>query len=110
MILRMAWTYLLIAGVCEVLGTTSFRHTDNFSKMGPTVACVALWVLSFYLLNRSLAGVPLGTAYAVWTGIGAAGTVLVGIAFYGETTSVMRMVCLGLLIASMVGLKLFAPD
>lgn len=106
----MAWTYLLIAGLCEVAGTTVFRHTDGLSKLGPTVACVVLWLFSFYLLSRSLAGVPLGTAYAVWTGIGAAGTVLVGIAFYGEATSVMRMVCLGLLIASMIGLNLFAPD
>ena len=108
--MRMAWVYLLIAGGCEVLGTTLFRHTENFARLGPTLACVVMWVLSFYLLNRSLAGVPLGTAYAVWTGIGAAGTVLVGIAFYGEATSVMRMLCLVMLIASMVGLKLFAPD
>jgi len=106
----MAWVYLLIAGVCEIAGTTLFRHTENLTKAGPTAACIVLWLASFYLLSRSLAGVPLGTAYAVWTGIGAAGTVLVGIAFYGEATSVMRMLCLVLLIASMVGLKLFAPD
>ena len=106
----MAWTYLLIAGVCEIVGTTLFRHTENFARLGPTVACAVMWVLSFYLLNRSLAGVPLGTAYAVWTGIGAAGTVLIGIAFYGEPTSIMRMVCLAMLIAGMIGLNLFAPS
>ena len=103
----MAWTYLLIAGMCEIVATTLFRYTDGFTRLVPTVAFFTIGLFSFYLLNKSLAGIPLGTAYAVWTGIGAAGTAIIGIAFYGEATNVLRVVCLGMLIAGIVGLKLF---
>lgn len=103
----MAWTYLLIAGACEIIATTLFRYTDGFSRLVPTVAFFTVGLLSFYLLNKSLAGIPLGTAYAVWTGIGAAGTALIGIAFYGEAANIMRISCLVMLIAGIVGLKLF---
>ena len=106
----MAWTYLLIAGACEIVATTLFRYTDGFSRLWPSVASIAVGVLSFYLLNRSLSGVSLGTAYAVWTGIGAAGTAIIGIAFYDEPSSVMRMICLAMLIGGIIGLKLFAPN
>ena len=105
----MAWTYLLMAGFCEIVATTLFRYTEGFTRLWPSVASISVGVLSFYLLNRSLAGVSLGTAYAVWTGIGAAGTALIGIAMYDEPTSIMRMVCLVMLIAGIIGLKLFAP-
>ncbi len=108
--LHMAWTYLLLAGACEIAATTLYRYTDGFSKLWPSVICIAVGVLSFYLLSRSLAGVSLGTAYAVWTGIGAAGTVIIGIAFYQEPASMMRMVCLAMLIGGIIGLKLFAPN
>ena len=106
----MAWTYLLIAGACEIVATTLFRYTDGFTRLWPSIASIVVGVLSFYLLNRSLAGVSLGTAYAVWTGIGAAGTAIIGIAYYQEPSSMMRMVCLAMLIAGILGLKLFAPN
>lgn len=106
----MAWTYLLIAGACEIVATTLFRYTDGFTRLWPSIASIVVGVLSFYLLNRSLAGVSLGTAYAVWTGIGAAGTAIIGIAYYQEPASMMRMVCLAMLIAGILGLKLFAPN
>jgi quaternary ammonium compound-resistance protein SugE len=105
----MAWTYLLMAGACEIVATTLFRYSEGFTRLWPSVGSFAVGLFSFYLLNLSLAGLSLGTAYAVWTGIGAAGTAIIGIAFYGEPTSVMRMVCLFTLIAGIVGLKLFAP-
>ena len=105
----MAWTYLLLAGACEIVATTVFRYAEGFTKLGPSVASVAIGLLSFYLLNRSLAGLPLGTAYAVWTGIGAAGTALIGIAVYGEPTSFMRLVCRAILILGIIGLKVFEP-
>lgn len=105
----MAWTYLLIAGACEIAATTLFRYTEQFTRFWPSVICFVVGMLSFYLLNRSLMGVPLGTAYAVWTGIGAAGTALIGIAFYSEPVTVMRLVCLAMLIAGILGLKFFAP-
>jgi quaternary ammonium compound-resistance protein SugE len=102
----MAWTYLLIAGVCEIIATTLFRYTDGFTKLVPSVAFFAIGLFSFYLLNKSLSGIPLGTAYAVWTGIGAAGTAIIGIAFYGEAASGLRILCLAMLIGGIVGLKL----
>ena len=106
----MAWTYLLIAGACEIVATTVFRYAEGFTKLGPSVASIAIGLLSFYLLNRSLIGVPLGTAYAVWSGIGAAGTAVIGIAFYAEPVSAMRAVCLALLIGGIVGLRVFGGE
>ena len=105
----MAWTYLLLAGACEIVATTLFRYAEGFTKLGPSLASLAIGLLSFYLLNRSLVGLPLGTAYAVWTGIGAAGTALIGIAFYQEPASFMRLACLALLIGGIIGLKVFEP-
>ena len=106
--LPVAWVYLLCAGACEIVSTTAFRYTEGFTRLWPSVACISIGLFSFYLLNRSLVGVPLGTAYAVWTGIGAAGTAAIGIAFYAEPTNPMRVICLTLLIAGIIGLKLFA--
>lgn len=106
----MAWIYLLMAGACEIMATTLFRYTDGFTKLWASVGCIAVGVLSFYLLSRALVGVSLGTAYAVWTGIGAAGTAIIGIVAYHEPASGMRMVCLALLIGGIVGLKVFAPE
>jgi quaternary ammonium compound-resistance protein SugE len=101
------WTALLLAGACEVIATTIFRYIEGFTRPVPTGALLVMGAISLYLLNRSLAGIPLGTAYAVWTGIGAAGTALVGIAFYGEGLNATRLLCLTMLIGGIVGLKLF---
>lgn len=105
----MSWTYLLLAGACEIVATTLFRYTEGFTRIVPTVAFFTIGFVSFYLLNKSLAGIPLGTAYAVWTGIGAAGTAVIGIAFYSESAGAMRVLCLAMLVAGIVGLKLFEP-
>ena len=102
----MAWVYLLTAGLLEITCTTIFRFTDGMTKLVPTVSFFALGFVSFYFLNRSLTGIPLGTAYAVWTGIGAAGTALVGILYYHEPATALRLVFLTTLIASIIGLKL----
>jgi quaternary ammonium compound-resistance protein SugE len=71
------------------------------------MAWIVIGLFSFYLLNRSLTGIPLGSAYAIWTGIGAAGTAVVGMAFYGEPVTVMRLACLAMLVGGIVGLKIF---
>ena len=106
----LAWIYLLLAGACEIMATTLFRYTEGFTRAWPSLICIAIGVMSFYLLSRSLVhGVSLGTAYAVWTGIGAAGTALIGIGYYGEPASTMRLACLAMLIGGIIGLKLFAP-
>ncbi len=101
----MAWVYLLTAGALEVVATTVFRYTDGLSRIVPTVSFFAIGIASFYFLNRSLAGVPLGTAYAVWTGIGAAGTAVLGILAFGEGATPVRVALLAGLVACIVGLK-----
>ena len=106
----MAWVYLLTAGLLEITCTTIFRFTDGMTKLVPTVSFFALGFVSFYFLNRSLTGIPLGTAYAVWTGIGAAGTALVGIHYYHEPATALRLVFLTTLITSIIGLKLVSAE
>jgi quaternary ammonium compound-resistance protein SugE len=101
----MAWFYLLVAGALEVVATTVFRYTDGLSRIVPTVSFFAIGIASFYFLNRSLAGISLGTAYAVWTGIGAAGTVVLGMIAYNEDAGPERIILLAVLIASIIGLK-----
>jgi quaternary ammonium compound-resistance protein SugE len=101
----MAWIFLLTAGALEVAATTVFRYTDGLSRIAPTAFFFALGIASFYCLNRSLSGVPLGTAYAVWTGIGAAGTAVLGMLAFGEGAGVIRVALLAGLVASIVGLK-----
>jgi quaternary ammonium compound-resistance protein SugE len=101
----MAWFYLLVAGMLEVVATTVFRYTDGMSRVLPTVSFFAIGIASFYFLNRSLAGISLGTAYAVWTGIGAAGTAVLGIIAYNEDAAPERIALLAVLIASIIGLK-----
>jgi quaternary ammonium compound-resistance protein SugE len=104
----MAWVYLLTAGALEVVATTVFRYTDGLSRIAPTVSFFAIGIASFYFLNRSLSGIPLGTAYAVWTGIGAAGTAALGIAAYGEAATLVRVALLAGLVGCIVGLKFVA--
>ena len=101
----MAWIYLLSAGALEIVCTTVYRWTEGLTRAMPTVSFFALGFLSFYFLNKSLASIPIGTAYAVWTGIGAAGTAIIGILYYQEPADTLRFVFLTLLIGSIVGLK-----
>jgi quaternary ammonium compound-resistance protein SugE len=100
----MAWVYLLLAGTFEVGFTTAFRYLDGW-KPWPIATFVTLAVGSGWFLYKALAGIPLGTAYAVWTGMGAAGTVIIGILFFKEPADALRLVFLSTLIGSIVGLK-----
>jgi quaternary ammonium compound-resistance protein SugE len=101
----MAWFYLLVAGLFEVSFTTSLKLSENFSKKGWALLFFVSISLSFYFLNRAIQVIPIGTAYAVWTGIGAVGTVLVGIIFFSEPSDFWRMLFIFLLIGSILGLK-----
>lgn len=103
----MAWLMLAAAGAFEVGFTTSMKYAQGFTRLWPTLAFLACVVLSFILLERATQSIPLGTAYAVWTGIGAAGTVLVGALLFGETPSALRVVFLVTLVGSIIGLKVF---
>jgi quaternary ammonium compound-resistance protein SugE len=105
----MAWVALLAAGVVEILGALGLKYSEGFSKPLPALATVAAVVISFALLTMSLKTVPLGTAYAVWTGIGAVGTAILGIAVFGESADLVRLVCIALIVAGMIGLKVAAP-
>jgi quaternary ammonium compound-resistance protein SugE len=102
----MAWIYLVIAGLFEVGFTTSLKMSDNFKNQWWTGLFFLSISLSFYFLNRAIQNIPLGTAYAVWTGIGAVGTVIVGILFFKEPSDLWRMIFIFLLIGSILGLKL----
>ena len=101
----MAWVYLVFAGLFEIGFTTSLKLSEGFTKLWPTVFFVVFSLASFWLLNKSLDGVPLGTAYAVWTGIGAFGTALVGILMFGDPLNFWRIFFLVVLVGSIVGLR-----
>jgi quaternary ammonium compound-resistance protein SugE len=102
----LGWLYLLLAGALEVAFTTAIRYTDGFTKLWPTVLVLSLAAVSFTCVAKSTATVPLGTAYAAWGRLGAAGTAIIGILYFGEPATLWRLVFLTLLIASIAGLKL----
>jgi quaternary ammonium compound-resistance protein SugE len=101
----MEWFFLIGAGLAEVGFTTSMKLSQGFKKLWPSLAFFALAPLSFWLLTSAMTAIPLGTAYAVWTGIGAVGTALVGILFFRESANPLRLGLLALLVATIVGLK-----
>lgn len=102
----MAWIYLLLAGLCEIGWAIGLKYTDGFTRLVPTLWTVAAMALSIVLLGIALKTLPVGTAYAVWTGIGAAGTALLGIYLFGEPATALRLSSIGLIVAGIVGLKL----
>lgn len=102
----MAWVYLLIAGLMEVAWATAMKYAEGFTRFWPSVATLVLMLISFGLLSQAMKSLPLGTAYGVWTGIGAVGTVLVGIFFLGEPRDLVRILCMLLILSGIVGLKL----
>jgi quaternary ammonium compound-resistance protein SugE len=101
----MAWTYLVIAGLLEIGWAIGLKYTEGFSRLWPSVATLCAMIASFGLLSAALKTIPVGTGYAVWTGIGAAGTAIIGMAFLGESREVLRILCLMLIVADVVGLK-----
>jgi quaternary ammonium compound-resistance protein SugE len=102
----MAWIILVLAGLLEIGWAVGLKYTEGFTRLGPTVLTVLSMVASMGLLGLSLRTLPLGTAYAVWTGIGTVGTALLGILLFREPATTMRLVCIGLIVTGIVGLKL----
>ena len=106
----LAWGVLLVAGLCEIGWAVGLKYTEGFSRLWPSVATVVTMVVSVALLGLALKALPLGTAYAVWTGIGAVGTAILGIYLFNEPRDALRLVCIALIVAGIVGLKLVTPS
>ncbi|WP_377847452.1 quaternary ammonium compound efflux SMR transporter SugE [Bosea sp. UC22_33] len=102
----MAWLYLFVAGLFEVGWAIGLKYTNGFTRLVPTLFTGASMIVSLGLLGLALKSLPVGTAYAVWTGIGTIGTAILGIALLGEPAGALRLACIGLIIAGIVGLKL----
>ena len=102
----MAWLSVFIAGVFETVWAVGLKYSDGFSRLWPSVLTIGAMMISFWLLSYAMKTLPVGTTYAVWTGIGAAGTALMGMLLFGESRDAVRLVCIGLIIAGILGLRL----
>ncbi len=102
----MAWTYLVIAGLLECAWAIGLKFTAGFTRFWPSLFTILSMVISFWLLSLAMRSIPIGTAYAVWTGIGAVGVAVLGMAIFGESRDLMRMICLLLIVSGILGLKL----
>ncbi|HET6341319.1 MAG TPA: quaternary ammonium compound efflux SMR transporter SugE [Gemmatimonadota bacterium] len=105
----MAWVILIVAGLFEVGWAVGLKYTHGFTRLWPSLWTVAAMIVSLGLLGLALRSLPLGTAYAVWTGVGAVGTVILGILLFGEPTDALRLGSIALIVAGIVGLKLVTP-
>jgi quaternary ammonium compound-resistance protein SugE len=105
----MAWAMLFVAGLFEIAWAIGLKYTDGFTRLWPSVWTGLAMVVSVVLLALAVRSLPIGTAYAVWTGIGAAGTVILGIVLLGEPATFLRLLFFGLIVAGIVGLKLVTP-
>lgn len=106
----MAWTLLFVAGVLEIVWAVGMKYSEGFTKPTASVLTVAALIGSFVLLTYSVRSLPIGTAYAVWTGIGAAGTAIAGIVLFNDSREALRLVCIGLVVVGIVGLKIATPE
>jgi quaternary ammonium compound-resistance protein SugE len=106
----MAWTLLFMAGLCEIGWAVGLKYTDGFSRLWPSLATLAMMAVSIVLLAIALKQIPVGTGYAVWTGIGAVGTAILGIFLFNESRELARLLFIGLIVAGIAGLKLFSTE
>ncbi|MBX9590833.1 MAG: quaternary ammonium compound efflux SMR transporter SugE [Hyphomonadaceae bacterium] len=102
----MAWIILAVAGVLEIGWAIGLKYTEGFTRLGPTIATVSAMVVSLTLLGLAIRTLPVGTAYAIWTGIGTVGTVALGIMLFGESTEPLRLLFIALIVTGIIGLKL----
>jgi quaternary ammonium compound-resistance protein SugE len=105
----MAWVSLFIAGLFEIVWAIGLKYTNGFTRIWPTAGTVAAMIVSIAFLEYSLRTLPVGTAYAIWVGIGAFGTAVLGMVLFGESREPLRLFCLSLIVAGVVGLKLATP-
>ena len=105
----MAWLYLFLAGLTEVAWAIGLKQTDGWTRLWPSIITAGLIVVSLFLLSLALRSLPIGTGYAVWTGIGAVGTAIAGIIFFGEPRTAIRLGCIALILIGIIGLKASSP-
>lgn len=105
----MAWIYLIVAGLFEVAWAVGLKYTDGFTRGFPTLITVAAMIVSFFFLAQAVKMLPVGTAYAIWTGIGASGTAVMGIVLFSESADPGRIISIMLIVAGIIGLKLASP-
>ena len=101
----MSWTILFLAGIFEIFWVVGLKYSDGFTKLFPTIFTIVTMIISFYLLSLALKALPIGTAYAVWVGIGTVGTVIAGIMLFGESMSLIRVISILFILIGIVGLK-----
>ena len=104
----MAWIYLFIAGLFEIGWAVGLKYTDGFTRLWPSVVTIVTMILSFYFLSSAVKTIPIGTAYAIWTGIGAVGTAILGIILFDESKEFIRIIFIMLIVVGIVGLKFFS--
>lgn len=102
----MNWTYLAIAGLLEIAWAVGLKYTDGWTRLVPSLITAALMIASFYFLSLAVRALPIGTAYAVWTGIGTVGAAILGMILFDEPRDIVRVLCIFLIIAGIAGLKL----
>ena len=101
----MSWIYLFIAGIMEIVWAIGIKYTESFTKLWWSVGTIAAMIVSFYFLSKALETIPVGTGYAVWTGIGAVGTAILGIFLFNESREVLRLLFIGFIVIGIIGLK-----
>lgn len=105
----MSWIYLIIAGVLEVAWAIGLKYTEGWTRLYPSLVTATLMIASFYFLSLAVKVLPIGTAYAVWTGIGTVGAAVLGIIIFDETAEVGKILCIVLIVTGIIGLKLISP-
>lgn len=106
----MAWVYLFVAGIFETAWAIGLKYSEGFTKLGPSLFTAVTMMISIYLLALALRTLPVGTGYAVWTGIGAVGTAILGMLLFHESRDPARIFCIVLIVAGIIGLKLTSPE
>jgi len=106
----MGWIFLIVAGVFEVVWAVGLKYADGFTKLWPSVITLGAMLVSFACLSYALKTIPIGNAYAIWTGIGAIGVAIVGIVWFNEAADLKRIACIGLIVVGILGLKFLGSD
>jgi len=101
-----SWTYLFVAGLLEIVWAIGLKYTEGFTRLWPSVVTIVAMIASVWFLALALRTIPVGTGYAIWTGIGAVGTAILGIALFAEPATAARLICIGVIVAGILGLKM----